>query len=186
MKIGRNQPCPCGSNKKYKYCCGSDESNSNAFAIGKETTDKLNKSLHNQKEREDKYGRTRPIIQADYRGYKLVAVGSQFHYSKEWKTFIDFLFNYISHVFGKEWGHKELQKSFEERHQVIKWYVETCEFQRKQKISEDGIYDMVPCGALKAYIHLAYDLYILRHHSAIQKDVIKRLKHNDQLQGARY
>ncbi|MDG1841927.1 MAG: SEC-C metal-binding domain-containing protein [Crocinitomicaceae bacterium] len=21
-KIGRNQPCPCGSNKKYKKCCG--------------------------------------------------------------------------------------------------------------------------------------------------------------------
>lgn len=22
-KVGRNQPCPCGSGKKYKYCCGS-------------------------------------------------------------------------------------------------------------------------------------------------------------------
>ena len=21
MKIGRNQPCPCGSGKKYKHCC---------------------------------------------------------------------------------------------------------------------------------------------------------------------
>lgn len=21
MKIGRNDPCPCGSNKKYKNCC---------------------------------------------------------------------------------------------------------------------------------------------------------------------
>lgn len=21
-KVGRNQPCPCGSGKKYKYCCG--------------------------------------------------------------------------------------------------------------------------------------------------------------------
>ncbi|MBW2490541.1 MAG: SEC-C domain-containing protein [Deltaproteobacteria bacterium] len=21
-KIGRNEPCPCGSNKKYKKCCG--------------------------------------------------------------------------------------------------------------------------------------------------------------------
>jgi len=29
-KTGRNEPCPCGSGKKYKYCCGdsgSDESN---------------------------------------------------------------------------------------------------------------------------------------------------------------
>ena len=26
MKIGRNDPCPCGSGKKYKYCCGSSSS----------------------------------------------------------------------------------------------------------------------------------------------------------------
>ncbi|MBS3788940.1 SEC-C domain-containing protein, partial [Candidatus Bipolaricaulota bacterium] len=22
---GRNDPCPCGSGKKYKYCCGADD-----------------------------------------------------------------------------------------------------------------------------------------------------------------
>lgn len=22
VKIGRNDPCPCGSGKKYKKCCG--------------------------------------------------------------------------------------------------------------------------------------------------------------------
>jgi len=25
QKIGRNQPCPCGSGKKYKHCCGKNE-----------------------------------------------------------------------------------------------------------------------------------------------------------------
>jgi hypothetical protein len=25
-KIGRNEPCPCGSDKKYKKCCGTSES----------------------------------------------------------------------------------------------------------------------------------------------------------------
>ncbi|GEM_PF-4035354 len=25
-KIGRNDPCPCGSGKKYKFCCGASES----------------------------------------------------------------------------------------------------------------------------------------------------------------
>ena len=25
-KIGRNDPCPCGSGKKYKKCCGADGS----------------------------------------------------------------------------------------------------------------------------------------------------------------
>jgi hypothetical protein len=26
MKIGRNDPCPCGSGKKYKHCCLSPAS----------------------------------------------------------------------------------------------------------------------------------------------------------------
>ena len=25
MKIGRNDPCPCGSGKKYKKCCGESQ-----------------------------------------------------------------------------------------------------------------------------------------------------------------
>ena len=24
-KIGRNDPCPCGSGKKYKKCCGANQ-----------------------------------------------------------------------------------------------------------------------------------------------------------------
>jgi uncharacterized protein YecA (UPF0149 family) len=23
-RVGRNDPCPCGSGKKYKKCCGRD------------------------------------------------------------------------------------------------------------------------------------------------------------------
>ena len=26
VKVGRNDPCPCGSGKKYKKCCGFNES----------------------------------------------------------------------------------------------------------------------------------------------------------------
>jgi preprotein translocase subunit SecA len=25
QKVGRNDPCPCGSGKKYKKCCGKDQ-----------------------------------------------------------------------------------------------------------------------------------------------------------------
>ncbi|MFR8275847.1 MAG: SEC-C metal-binding domain-containing protein, partial [Desulfovibrio fairfieldensis] len=24
-RVGRNDPCPCGSGKKYKKCCGQDK-----------------------------------------------------------------------------------------------------------------------------------------------------------------
>ena len=29
VKVGRNDPCPCGSGKKYKKCCGMNDSSAN-------------------------------------------------------------------------------------------------------------------------------------------------------------
>ena len=35
-KIGRNDPCPCGSGKKYKHCCmRTDTDNSNTYSSGR-------------------------------------------------------------------------------------------------------------------------------------------------------
>ncbi len=31
-KVGRNQPCPCGSGRKYKACCGAAQASSSASA----------------------------------------------------------------------------------------------------------------------------------------------------------
>ena len=38
MSIGRNDPCPCGSNKKYKKCCllKLDQMKANSLALHKE------------------------------------------------------------------------------------------------------------------------------------------------------
>jgi tetratricopeptide (TPR) repeat protein len=33
VKLGRNDPCPCGSGKKYKKCCGQDESKGTAAGV---------------------------------------------------------------------------------------------------------------------------------------------------------
>ena len=35
MKIGRNEPCPCGSGRKYKHCC-LDKKRPSSFDIGRE------------------------------------------------------------------------------------------------------------------------------------------------------
>jgi preprotein translocase subunit SecA len=29
QKVGRNDPCPCGSGKKYKNCCGANGASGN-------------------------------------------------------------------------------------------------------------------------------------------------------------
>jgi hypothetical protein len=34
-EIGRNDPCPCGSGKKYKKCCGSPKLSSRSISVVK-------------------------------------------------------------------------------------------------------------------------------------------------------
>jgi hypothetical protein len=187
-KVGRNAPCPCGSGKKYKKCCLVASADSQIEPVPVEIIKRFQEHQHNEIEREKLYGKTRPIIHNNFKGYKLVAVGSQMHWAKEekWKTFPDFLLDYIKTTLGRDWGNAELKKPLEERHQILKLYDAMCRFQQKQTKDEDGIYEAIPNGAFAAYLSLAYDLYILRHHKALQEDIIRRLKHPDQYQGARY
>ncbi|MFJ5759627.1 SEC-C metal-binding domain-containing protein [Neobacillus sp. NPDC093182] len=44
--IGRNEPCPCGSGKKYKKCCGAKEAVSITHVIENEIDDLQKKLLH--------------------------------------------------------------------------------------------------------------------------------------------
>ncbi len=128
----------------------------------------------------------RPIVHADFKGYKFVAAGSRLYYSKMWKTFTDFLSEYIKNILGRDWGKAEIAKPENERHPIIQWYQASCRFQASQEKGDNGIYEAVPSGSMAAYILLAYDLYVLRHHGVLQEELIRRLRQHDQFQGARH
>ncbi len=98
VKVGRNQPCPCGSGKKLKRCHGDETGCDVQMDEGIKQSDlgQIRKELMaKEKQREKQQGRGRPIISHESNGYRFVAVGSRLHYSKKWKTFHDFLFDYI-------------------------------------------------------------------------------------------
>ena len=44
-KIGRNEPCPCGSGKKYKHCCEGKQAFAGAAAAGSPTSGALRQRL---------------------------------------------------------------------------------------------------------------------------------------------
>jgi hypothetical protein len=73
-------------------------------------------------------GLGRPIISIEHRGYRLVAVGSELYWSQSWCTFQDFLFAYIRRVFTPEWGNAELKKELSQRHPLMQWYQELCDY----------------------------------------------------------
>lgn len=107
-------------------------------------------------------------------------------HSQKWKTFHDFLNDYIKIAISPDWGNAELAKPFVERHPILVWYNYVCNHQRRF-IKEPGKVHSAPMiGAVAAYMHLAYDLYALDHNAELQEKLIKRLRDRNNFEGARY
>jgi hypothetical protein len=84
MKIGRNAPCPCGSEKKYKHCCGDLTKPKASPKLGQSTEQTLgrraqemlraHKAAENVRQQQQGYGKS--IISWVDHGYRIVAVGN--------------------------------------------------------------------------------------------------------------
>jgi len=190
-KIGRNSPCPCGSNKKFKRCCGRPTNNAEPSVrteIPEEVRRKVTQKLAQDRVFEAKHGKGKPIITTEFKDWRFVAVGNELHYGKKEKTkyFPDFLGNYVRSKLGSEWGNAEIAKPLEERHQVLKWYDSMCHFQMKQTPLEEGGYKTAANGSMLSWYRLAYDFYLIKHNAELQEEILNRIRNKDQFQGARF
>jgi len=131
-------------------------------------------------QRTKQQGKGRPIISTVFKGYRFVAVANRFHYSKDWKTFPDFLCHYIKSVFGSDWGNAELKKDFNDRHPIIQWYDYVCKEQGKAIKQKGEPATVIITGAVFGYLTLSYNLYLLAHNTELHSRLISRLK-NPQL-----
>jgi hypothetical protein len=191
-KIGRNDPCFCGSGRKFKHCHGGVQHTLPALLtrdrVEKETIEQGRRHFEKHKakelQRQKQQGLGRPIISIDYKGYRFVAVGNQLHYGK-WKTFSDFLANYIKQTLGSEWGNAEIAKPLAERHPLMQWYDKICHLQAAHAKEPGALFSTPMTGAVSAYNRLAYNLYLIAHNGKdIQTRLIARLKDKDNFQGA--
>lgn len=135
---------------------------------------------------EGRYGHVNQQVTTEFQDGRIVAVGNMIHFGKTWKTFPDFLLYYLITKMTPEWGKAEIDKPEDKRHQIIKLHQQLCLWQARQKKGDDVIYKTLHTGVTAAYYQLAYDLYALNHHMALQEEVIRRLKIRDNYQGARY
>jgi hypothetical protein len=187
---GRNDPCPCGSGRKFKKCCLDLGSGPDVGGLPWNRSHPVWQAFQRQEEdRESRrlaYGSVKDIISTEFKGQRVVAVGDRLYASSAFRTFPDFLFAYVKEALGSGWGENELRKPLGERHPVLQWYDHFCHAQAELKPGPDGVYSMEPDGICAAYLYLAYDLYVLRHHALLQEEVLRRLRRADQFRGARY
>ena len=135
-------------------------------------------------QRREQQGLGKPIISVQCQDHRIVAVGSTIHYSKNWKTFHDFLNDYPRIVLGKDWWMSEVAKAPEERHRILSWASRSYE-QRKAYVEQTGQSFAQPItGASSAYMHFAYDLYALKHAVEVQQLLINRIKCPQNFPGA--
>ncbi len=188
MKIGRNQTCPCGSGLKFKKCCGSYAAGDQAPASDRTADIQHAFERHRADERirEQQQGFGRPIVAFKANDQQLVAVGMTLYHSPSWKTFPDFLADYIKQVLDPAWGNAELAKPFAERHPVIQWYDACCRYQQSMIKTAGEPTAMNVTGVVACYLGLAYSLYLIKHNVELQERLVRRLRIVEQFQGAYY
>jgi hypothetical protein len=194
MKTGRNDPCPCGSGRKFKKCCltkaapGNLPSTAQTQAVLKFALEVKRREAE-EHARVEKFGKVRAEIATENFGRTLVAVGSKIHWSEEgkgWITFPDFLLDYMAHMFGKEWGDPELKKPFGERHPVVQWRCKTIEHIKKFSKVPGQATGFTPNNFLAAFNSFAYDLYTVDHNGRLDGSLLERLKNKAEFEGARH
>ena len=185
-KIGLNQPCPCGSGKKYKRCCGSLTDTPRRLPASPKFIRALDAHYADERIRQEQQGLGKPIIATRLNDQQIVAVGNTVHWSSKAKTFPDFLGEYIKRVLGSDWGNAELAKPFDERHTLLQWYYNFCRYQATTIKRPGEVSSAEMTGVVACYLGTAYSLYLLDHNVELQARLVRRLKNPKDFQGAYY
>jgi hypothetical protein len=184
-KLGRNQPCFCGSGKKFKNCHGAYPVSDEAWLPAEaqfEIDRKLKELEALRVRREKQQGLGRPIIALNAGDYQLVNVGARVYHSKNWRTFHDFLRDFLFGSLGKEWFEAERGKPPSGRHMMMRWFDHAVEDSQRTATKCGEIYSAPMTGAARAFINLAYNAYLIAHHTEgddILRGFISRLKSAD-------
>ncbi|RYY04583.1 MAG: SEC-C domain-containing protein [Gammaproteobacteria bacterium] len=183
--VGRNDPCPCDSGKKFKRCHGRSYQSSfippNASIL-----QKIAEHEAYDLRRRDQQGNAKPIISNIFGDHRLVAVKDRFYYSKKWKTFHDFLFQYLVDVLLIKVAKDDLTRPRSDQHPVTTWYQDCCEYKNAQIKIPGEIAESKMIGVVGQYMWLAYSIYLMTHNEKLQQEMIKRLVNHDLFWGANY
>lgn len=182
MKLGRNEPCPCGSGKKFKKCClGATEPGAQRAlmpeldpAIKAQAQMMLRQHQAAENVRRQQQGHGKPILSwmDEARGFRFVAVKQTIYWGKNWLVFPNFLDHFMKNTLGHDWGERERSNG---QHPLFRWLQKTQEYS-SHRPGEPKVKTIVMMGFIACWLHLAYALYLIAHHDAIPARLLKRLR----------
>lgn len=169
-KVGRNHPCPCGSGKKFKKCHGNFAIPAVASAhldsdFRKSLEQKIRGMEAERIQREKQQGLGRGIVSAKVKNQRVVIVGNEVRSSPNWATFHDFLRDYIFDILGRDWFKAEQTRPKDQRHPIVRWFDQSIEDIRRLGKRIGELHTAPMTGAQRAFLNLAYNLYLIAHHA---------------------
>ncbi len=69
--------------------------------------------------RQYQQGFGRPIISAELKGARIVAVSKRIKWSTKWRWFPDFLLDHVKDTLGRQWGMEAQQRKLD--HPLFRW-----------------------------------------------------------------
>lgn len=196
IKVGRNDPCPCGSGKKYKKCCLQKQIPPPSEEDIKQVIEVFQKHEAEKRFLEEKgifINYVNPCTYTDPKTkqrVKIWALGSRLFYNRpEHETFHEFIIDHLlKMVLGKEWFDKQVEA--EEKHFLYQCFIKWDEWRKKNSVEENKVdnYTWSACtdGWTKTLYSLAFDVCSLEHTSQLPDYLLKRLKNRGEYQGAHY
>lgn len=188
--IRPHRRCLCGSKKKYRNCCGKQKAVS-FHDLPKETQDLVPKTQQKYQlatqYHKNRLGHTPAIVSVIFQGRRIVGLGGSWVQSdnpdRDWNDPAEFLISHLKTTLGNQWFDDEFKKDRKDRHLILNW-------------AADSSYEILDVtqpldlrklnGSALAYLHLAYDLFVLHNAGHVTDKLVSRLKSKQGFNGARY
>jgi len=196
MKIGRNDPCPCGSGKKYKYCCYKKVIPIFTKLESAPELEELRKRCELESmERKIRYLEplgiyvdfVKPLI---YDGGKWWSLNDKVYYNHPAnETFHEFIIKVLCQTLGEQWRREQADLPEEQQHFIYHCWLKFNEWAQRNAVAENkigNIYSNSPDGWTKSLLSLAFDVASIIHKEHMPIKLLNRLKNKAEYQGARY
>jgi len=183
-KINRNDPCPCGSGRKFKKCCLPRQHGRSGLpnvppAVVAQFMAQVQEARFSGP----------PSIKMQYVGHTLRILWNKLIIRPEKETFHEYIIALLKGALGQKWHDDQMQLDPQHRHVIVRWvyaWHQLAKLHEPTGHKPGEIWGAAPTGEAQELLALADDAYRLQLVKRLPHKLLDRLRSRDGFQGARY